>query len=293
MDESQLRAFVTASRRGSFSAAAEGLHLTQPAVSKRIATLEQALNTRLFDRIGRQIILTEAGNRLLPKAEQLLAAFADLRHGVDNLREDVSGRLSLGTSHHVGLHRLPPVLRRYAATFPEVTLDLRFVDSEEGCRGVERGELEMAVVTLPDKVPGALEAREIWADPLAVVVGPSHPLAGRRQLTLDELLDHVAILPGHGTFTRSLIEQAIGAHVERLRVALSTNYLETNKMMTAIGLGWSILPQSMVDNELSRITLLGVHLSRSLGYVTRRGRTLSNATRAMIELLVGSKTRER
>lgn len=285
MDEAQLRAFVAIRQYGSFSAAADALHVTQPAVSKRIATLEEQLGASLFDRIGRTTVLTEAGRTLLPRAERMLTEFAELREKISGLQGRVRGRLSLGTSHHIGLHRLPPVLREYSHRFPGVELDLHFVDSEDGCSGVANGALEMAIVTLPLSPPPILVAKKVWDDPLVLVTGKEHPLAGRETITIAELADYDAILPGAGTYTRGLLEDELKLTQREIHTGLSTNYLETNKMMTSIGLGWSILPESMVDKDLHRITLKGIELHRSLGYVVHRDRSLSNATQAMINLL--------
>ena len=149
MDESQLRAFIAINRFGSFTAAADSLHLTQPAISKRIAALETQLGTALYDRIGRNARMTETGHQLLPLAENLLLSFNNFRQSADNMKKQVSGGLSLGTSHHVGLHRLPPILRQYKICIRMLNVALRFVDSEDGVRGVESGELEMAIITLP------------------------------------------------------------------------------------------------------------------------------------------------
>lgn len=285
MDEAQLRAFVAIRQYGSFSAAADALHVTQPAVSKRIATLEEQLGASLFDRIGRTTVLTEAGRTLLPRAERMLTEFAELREKISGLQGCVRGRLSLGTSHHIGLHRLPPVLREYSHRFPGVELDLHFVDSEDGCSGVANGALEMAIVTLPLSPPPILVVKKVWDDPLVLVTGKEHPLAGRETITIAELADYDAILPGAGTYTRGLLEDELKLTQREIHTGLSTNYLETNKMMTSIGLGWSILPESMVDKDLHRITLKGIELHRSLGYVVHRDRSLSNATQAMINLL--------
>ena len=111
MDLNSLNTFIAIAETGSFSEAGERLHLTQPAVSKRIAALEQQLNARLFDRVGREVNLTEAGRALLPRAYQLLNVLDDTRRALNNLTGEVSGRLVLATSHHIGLHRLPPLLR--------------------------------------------------------------------------------------------------------------------------------------------------------------------------------------
>lgn len=285
MDESQLKALVAINRHGSFTAAADSLHLTQPAISKRIASLEIQLGTALFDRIGRNVRLTEAGHKLLPLAENMLLSFTNLRQSADNMRKQVSGSLSLGTSHHVGLHRLPPILHQYTDQYPDVELALHFVDSEDGVRGVESGELEMAIITLPEITPDSISATRVWDDPLALVVGKMHPLAKKDFIEVEELANHEAILPGINTYTRALLEEKLALTGYKLHVGLSTNFLETNKMMASIGLGWTILPETMLDETVKKININGIDLRRKLGYVTHNDMTLSNATRAMIKLL--------
>ena len=120
MDIAGLRAFIIIAEGGSFSLAAEHLHLTQPAVSKRIAALEAELNVRLFDRLNRTVRLTEAGVLLLPRARRILAEIDDSRRALRNLAGTVTGPLIVATSHHIGLHRLPPVLRTFATRYPQV-----------------------------------------------------------------------------------------------------------------------------------------------------------------------------
>lgn len=286
MDIDALRAFAAVAEQASFSRAADQIHLTQPAVSKRVAALEGELNTRLFDRIGRRVILTEAGNALLPGARRILEELGDLRRRVDNLSQEVRGRLSLATSHHIGLHRLPPVLRAYTARYPEVELDLHFMDSEAACAAIEHGDLELAVVTLPQSPAPALSIAEIWADPLILVAGRGHPLAGiGRPLTAEDLTRHPAILPAVGTFTREIVIKALGDSASNLDVVLETNYMETIKMMVSIGLGWSALPLTMLSDDLVTLSLPGLGIQRRLGSVRHRERTLSNAGNALLEML--------
>jgi DNA-binding transcriptional LysR family regulator len=176
-------------------------------------------------------------------------------------------------------------LRKYTNLYPDVELALRFIDSEDGVRGVESGELEMAIITLPAITPPSISATRVWDDPLALVVGKMHALASRDTIDVEELADHEAILPGINTYTRALLEEKLALTGSKLRVGLSTNYLETNKMMTSIGLGWTILPETMLDGSVKKIAIRDISLRRELGYVTHIDMTLSNATRAMIELL--------
>ena len=245
MDIQGLRAFLAVAEAHSFSTAAEHLHLTQSAVSKRVATLEHQLNKRLFDRIGRQVRLTESGHRLLPKAQHILELMEDAQRSLQHEQHEITGKLTLGTSHHIGLHRLPPILRQFRQRYPSVQLDLRFLDSEDAYEGIKEGGLELAVVTLSPNEDARFVATPLWRDTLSFVAGHDDPLCHQQPLTLEKLSQHDAVLPNPLTFTRSLImDRFTRAHLAP-RVVLATHYLETLKMMASVGLGWSVLPDTM------------------------------------------------
>lgn len=290
MEIVNLQTFVAVAETGSFSRASAQLFLTQPAISKRIAALEEELGSQLFDRIGRRVTLTEAGQALLPHARRILLEVEDSRRIITNLSGQIGGKLSIGTSHHIGLHRLPPVLRQFNQNYPDVELDIHFMDSEEACRAVEHGDLELGIVTLPLTPPNVLRTRAVWPDPLSIVVGQSHPLAGQKQVSLETLSRHTAILPATGTYTREVLERAIEPSRSQLKVGLATNYLETIKMMVSVGLGWSVLPDSMLNKEIIKLELKAIRLHRTLGIVWHAGHTLSNAAVAMMAIVEEVKT---
>ena len=286
METQDLSAFIEVADSGSFSIAAERLHLTQPAISKRIAALEQRLRQPLFDRIGRRITLTSAGRTLLPYARRVLQELEDGRRAISRLSEDVSGRLSIGTSHHIGLHRLPPVLKGFTQRFPGVDLDLHFMDSEIACEAVLAGKLELGIVTLPSSPLPKLEQRRVWTDPLAVVVSPEHELTRIKRVRLKQLAEHPAVLPDEATYTHRIIKAALLAQGVSPRVRLATNYLETLKMLVAIGLGWSVLPRSMLDDSILSLDVQGLELERELGVVWHERRTQSGPAQALISELL-------
>ena len=284
MDWASLAAFVAVAEHGGFSAAAGQLHLTQPAVSKRIAALEQSLQARLFDRLGRQVVLTEAGRALLPRARQMLAEAEAARRALQDLGQDIGGRLSLATSHHVGLHRLPALLRHFTALHPRAALDIRFMDSEQAYAQVLHGEVELAVTTLgPTEAP--LHATMVWDDPLHFAVAPDHPLARLTKATLADIAAHPAVLPDPGTFTHRIVADVFARRGLSLQLRMTTNYMETIKMMVSIGLAWSVLPRTMLDDQVARLPLPGIQLTRQLGYISHTERTLSNAAKAFMALL--------
>lgn len=285
MDLATLNAFIAIAELGSFSEAAERLHLTQPAVSKRIASLEQQLNVRLFDRLGREVGLTEAGRALLPRAYQILNVLDDTRRALNNLSGEVGGRLTLATSHHIGLHRLPPLLRAFTRAYPQVALDIQFLDSEVAYEEVLHGRAELAVITLAPETREPVHAVAVWDDPLDFVAAPEHPLARSGVIGLADVARHPAVFPGGNTFTHHIVRRLFEAQALTPNIAMSTNYLETIKMMVSIGLAWSVLPRTMLDEQVARLPLPGIQLSRQLGYISHTERTLSNAARAFMQLL--------
>ena len=286
MDIAALKAFTAVADAGSFSLAAEHLFLTQPAVSKRVAALENELQARLFDRIGRGVTLTEAGATLLPRARNILLELEDSVRTLSNLSGAVRGTLRFATSHHIGLHRLPPVLKQFVHRYPHVRLDVRFMDSEEACHAVELGELELAIITLPPTPAPVLRVQKVWDDPLTIVVSEDHPLASRPRPGLRDLAAHPAILPAVNTYTRQIAEQTFARLNLELDVALSINYLETIKMLVSVGIGWGLLPVTMVDKQTRALAIKALRLNRSLGTVFHRDRTLSNAARTLNAMLL-------
>lgn len=285
MDPQQLSAFIAVVESGSFTRAAEGLHLTQPAISKRINLLEESLGKNLFDRIGKSVNLTEAGRVLLPHAYRIIREIKDTGIALQNLSETVSGRLTLASSHHVGLHRLPPVLKQYSAQYPDVKLDISFLDSEKAYAQVLHGGLELAVVTLSISEVDKIISRPLWRDELCVMSSKKHPLSSYKRIRLEDLLDYPVILPGENTFTRMLIEDVFHAAGLNLEVEMSTNYLETIKMMVSVGMAWSILPRTMQDDTLKILKIRGLSMERSLGYIYHSEHTLSNSAEALISIL--------
>ena len=285
MDSANLQAFVKIAETGSFSLAAEQLFLTQPAISKRIKQLESQLGSQLIDRIGKHSQLTQTGKVLLPRARQLLQQLESIKQQISDLEGNPMGALSMATSHHIGLHRLPPVLREFNQRYGEVELDLNFMDSEQACRLIEHNELELAVVTLPLKSSDKLQFKTIWHDRLVLCCSVDHPLTSIAKPQLSHLTRYAAVLPSHGTFTRDAIEHALQAVRGKLVISMETNYLETIKMMVSVGLGWSILPQSMMDDSLFQVPLGEFRSSRQLGIVLNRQRSLSKAASAMLEMI--------
>ena len=227
------------------------------------------------------------------KAQSVLQQLEDIVIQIENLAGDVTGNLRLGMSHHIGLHHMPPVLHHFSKQYPQVNLELMFLKSETACARVLAGDIEIAVVTLPDKNSTLLQSKLVWTDTLKLVLANDHASSAKLRsanTSISEkfdILQHIsAVLPQPGTYTRKIIEIEFQKRQLKIRDRLATNYLETIKMMVKVGLGWSVLPNTMLDKDITAIDLGDLTMSRKLGIVWHRRRTLSNAANKMIEIIL-------
>lgn len=294
MDIASIQAFLAVARERSFSRASERLFITQPAVSKRVASLESELGVTLFNRVARTVSLTEAGQQLLAKAQEVVDHSEELQRYASNLNDEITGDLSIAISHHAGLHRMPPVLRQFNQQYPQVKLDIRFEDSEQAFHSVEIGDIEFGVLTLPTELPKWIKAEVVWPDDLQIVVADDHPLATVTNPSLADISTYPAVLPNKDTETHQIIQREFDREKLQLQVQMETNNLETLKMLVGVGLGWSLLPTNMlqqqdINNQRSlKQVAIQRSLQRNLGIVLHSKRSLSNAASALRHMILES-----
>ena len=286
LDTHNLQAFVAVAACESFSQAADQLHLSQPAISKRINLLEQQLETRLFERIGRRVILTAAGRSLLPRARHILEAIDQAEQDIKDLADEVRGELRLVTSHHVGLHRLPDLLRRYLRQHPRVRPDIQFMDSRQAYLEVLAGTFDLGIVTRGAAVDTHIISENLWQDTLVFVAAADHPLARMKHPTLEAISAWPALLPDTRFYTTQIVENQFRQHGLPLNILMSTNYLETIKALLGAGYAWGVLPRIMLgDSELVPLAVDAEPMVRPIDCIYHRDRSLGNPARAMLDLL--------
>ncbi len=248
MDTQSLQAFIAVADTASFSLAGERLHLTQPAISKRIAALEAQTDAKLFDRINRRVSLTEAGRLLLPQARRILQLVEESRRQLHDLSGQVAGSRPWPPATMSACTACPRCSRPTPALSggrPRSALSrLRAGLPERGLGGDRTGGGDPGTAAQPAGGVGTGMDR-----PPALRRRPRAPAGRASRVSLGELARHPAVLPGPLTFTRDIVVDAFSRAGLTISVALSTNYLETLKMMAGIGLGWSVLPESMIDAE--------------------------------------------
>ena len=284
MNLAAFEAFVKVMETGSISMAADQLFITQPAVTKRIHSLEDYFGVKLFESAGRGVQATHAAHSLLPKVKNWLNELGDIHHTLSHDQTQIKGKLKVGTSHHIGLHHLPEHLKAYVQQYPDVTLDVHFVDSEQAHEKVLAGDLELAFLTLPPTLDDRLSYVPLWNDPLVFVAAAFHPLAAKANLSLQDLIQYPSLLPASHTYTSQITLAEFEKKGLKPKITMSNNPLESIRMLASIGLGWSVLPQTMVSKDL--VTLdLDLEMKRQLGMVWHPARTQSKAAKALVDLM--------
>lgn len=284
MNLAAFEAFIKVMETGSISMAADLLFITQPAVTKRIHSLEEYFGVKLFESAGRGVQATHAAHSLLPKVKNWLNELGNIHHTLSHEQEQVQGKLKIGTSHHIGLHHLPQHLRNYVQEFPDVTLDVHFVDSEQAHEQVLAGDLELAFLTLPPKGDERLSYVTIWNDPLVFVVAPFHPLAQKKHLSLEDLIQYPSLLPASQTYTTQITLAEFEKQGVKPKITMSNNPLESIRMLVSIGLGWSVLPKTLLNQDLQMLDI-NVQMQRQLGMVWHPGRTQSRAVQELVAMM--------
>lgn len=289
MDFYQLAYFRKVAETSSLSRAAAELRITQPAVSKQIRSLEDELGERLFDRIGKKVFLTRAGEVLLTHVDRILRSVDEAKTAVRDLSAECSGELVIGTSDHISIHRLPDVLKACITAFPKIDLKLRCHRSETILELVAKNQVDLGVITL-QKTPPNITSRIIWKDPMSLVVPVGHPLTSAKRVRLKDIVQHGMILTEHATETRKMVDDVFAAQGLTPNVAMEVAYIETIKSLVRTGLGIAILPDRAVDAEvksgaLMRLRITDAAFARNLGVVYLKDKFLSRPAVEFLALL--------
>ncbi|HBF09052.1 MAG TPA: hypothetical protein DHW71_12455 [Gammaproteobacteria bacterium] len=285
MDIPELKAFISVSDLGSFSKAAHALHISQPAISRRIQSLEQSLQQKLFDRDGQKIHLTPAGTLLKPKARDILAMVASTAETIKSIGDDIQGPLKLAISHHIAEHYLAPILSVFKETYPKVELIFKFVESEQGCTHITNGTMDIGFVTLPSEEMDKLVAQPMIKESLVLVAHKSHELAAidSPHELMTRLPSTLTLLPPLSSFTGQQISTALNEMMITPKETIECNAFASLKALVVSGMGWGILPENLLSPELVSL-FPGTQIQREIGIVHHTVRELSPAAKAFIAL---------
>jgi DNA-binding transcriptional LysR family regulator len=290
MDFEQLKTFMEVSRLRSFSRAAEKLSVTQPAISAQIRSLENEVGARLFDRDGGKVTFTAAGRVFEPFAEHVLQCHAHIGTTIAELHRSPRGEIAISANEATSLYVLPSVFAQFKREYTRVSLKIVRADRAKTIESVLNREVDFGIVSLPVK-DSRLLVDVIHKDEVVLVAPNAHPLAGREQVILPEILQYPLLLPKQGR-QREQLDELFRAHDAQPRVAMEVESSELLKRLVAAGLGMGFLPRAVVsaDERAGLLRVLrvdGLRISRELALVYRKEKALTRAGQAFLEIATG------
>jgi len=288
MDFDHLITFVEIAKQGSFSRAGQKVYRSQPAVSAQVRQLEQEYGQKLFDRVGKSVRLTVAGETLLEYAGKLLTLRNESLRAVADQSATPHGTLAIGANEATCLYVLPDIFAEYSRRNPGVQISIYRNFSHKVIEKVESGVVDVGIVTLPVKAP-SLKVHPIFRDRLVLMVSPSNPLASLKSVTTAQIAEQSVIFPKTG-FMRQVFDKQFRPYRSQLRVVMELPSVGMIKQFVAAGLGVSIISGRFARDEaraglVKLIPISDMEVWRELGLVYRRDRTLPRSASVFIALV--------
>jgi DNA-binding transcriptional LysR family regulator len=288
MDVRDLQVFLSVSKHLNYTRAGEEINLSQPSVSVRIHQLESELRAKLFEQLGKKVVLTDAGQLLVPYANRVIAAVDDAHHAVDELQGLERGSLRIGASTTPGMYLVPQVVARFKRSHPKIDIHLRIKDTREVEDGVLNNEFDFGFVG------GHLAAAEVSAhawltDELLLVVSPDHRLRNKKTVRKQDLEGESFIVRESGSATRATIVTQLQQANFELETVIEMENPESIKKAVQSGLGIAFISKFAIATELKAKTLTAIRvrdltINRELKIVHRKDKHLSRAAVAFIEM---------
>ena len=289
IDTHGLQAFARIAELGTFHKAAEALHLSQSALSRRISKLEEELGVRLLDRTTRKVRLTAVGRDFLPQARRLIEELENSLAGLRDMAKRGAGQVTLACVPTAAIHVLPPVIRDYSAKHPDNRIRILDVHANEVLQAVLGGEAEFGLTLSGAEVP-ELETEPLFDDPFVLVCPKDHPLAKRRTVRWADLEQHRVITVGRLSGNRALLDFGLPSTLPQQRWTYEVQHsFWTGLGLVEAGIGVIAVPVLALSGRrnprLVSRPLVEPRLTRTLAVIRRRGVTLSPATQEFLSML--------
>jgi DNA-binding transcriptional LysR family regulator len=283
-----LAAFLAVATERSFSAAARRLHRTQPAVSQAVRRIEDELGERLFDRSSRDGTLTEAGRLLQDYAQRLLGLAHEAQTAVQELQQMRRGRVIIG-ANEAAVHSLLPHIERFAALHPQVAIEVRRVPSRQISGAVLDRSIDFGVLTFQPTDRG-VQTVPLGGDEIVLLTAPTHALAGKRRVTMEEVGREVVIAHNDPSPTRDRVLRAYERRKTSINIQISLPSLDGIKRAVEMGIGVALLPRRCALTEIARGHLVAVKVpelgaTRQVRLAFRKTGERSRAAEAFLEVV--------
>ncbi|MDQ6420844.1 selenium metabolism-associated LysR family transcriptional regulator [Paenibacillus sp. LHD-117] len=249
----QLHIFYTVADRGSFSAAAQSLHMTQPAVTMQVQSLEDYFGTKLLHRSTKRIELTEAGKALMPYAKSSIDLIRDTDQAMSAFTKQLKGRLQLGSSLTIGEYILPRLLGPFGQEYPHISISMKVMNTAQIMEDILNHQLNFGLIEAPINHPD-MHMEAVMNDELVLVVRRDHPLAEAEEVSLEDALQFAFVLREQGSGTRLVMEEQLrNKQIDPASMKIVMELGSTGAVKSAVeaGLGISILSSSSVKHEIA------------------------------------------
>lgn len=290
LDSRQLYAFAALARRGSFTLAAKDLFLTQSAVSHAIKALEQDVGCRLLDRVGRRVLLTQAGEQFLRHTEKILMEMESARSGLDTLTKWGHGRLRVGASTTACQHILPAVLREFRQSYPKCVIRIEPGDHTHQLDLLRGGHIDLALlIEPPASVLSEFAFAPLFQDELRFLVAPLHPWARLGRAPRESIEQETLVLYNKTSYTFRLVSEYFRDERITLSNFIELGSMEAIKELVKIGIGAGVIAPWIARTELENGSLVSVPLGprklrRRWGVAHLKGRRLGLAEETFVGL---------
>ena len=288
LDSRQLRAFTSLARTGSFTLAAKELYLSQSAVSHSMKALEQDVGCRLLDRVGKKVLLTQAGEQLLHHAQKILSEMSQARDSLRQLGKWGRARLRVGASTTACQYILPAVLREFKESFPQCLINVEPGDTPEAIALLRENRIDLALALQP-KNEEKMEFVPLFTDELVFLMSPVHPWAAAGRVTREEIPRQYYVLYNKNSYTFRMVEEYFHEDDMVLNTVMEFGSMEAIKELVKLSVGVSILAPWIAQKELRDKLLVSLPLGRrklrrAWGILHWKGRRLSLAEETFVGL---------
>ena len=289
MQIESLKLFCDLAETTSFTKAAKINGVTQSAVSQQISSLETKFDAVLIERSKKKFTLTKEGNNLYKYSKQIIQTYDELRHKIQEIQNVVTGTIKVVTIYSIGLHELPPYLKKFLKKHPTVNVSVEYRRATQLYEDIVTGMADIGLVAYPQKDP-RLQVTSLAEDMLVLICHPDHPLAQQPKVKLSEIASHKFIAFEPDIPTRRAIDKILRDRNVEVDHAMEFDNIETVKRAVEIDAGISIVPRSPVAQEVAKKSIAMVEIEdeqfyRPLAAVHKKSKVLSPAMKEFLALL--------
>lgn len=289
MQIESLKVFCDLAETESFTKAAQINGVTQSAVSQQISSLERQFKSLLIERSKKKFRLTREGQVLYDFSKQIIQTYDGLHSKLQEIKDIISGTIRVATIYSIGLHDLPPYIKKFLKDYPTVHVHVEYRRANQVYEDVLSNVVDLGLVAYPNK-DTKLEIVPLRKDPLVLICHPQHPLAKQKSIRLRSVADQKFVGFEPDIPTRKALDKVLKEQNVEVKTVMEFDNIETVKRAVEIDAGVSIVPQGTISQEVNKQTLAAVpiedaELYRPLAAIYKKGKVLSPAMKQFINIL--------